>query len=63
MNQKKGIIANPIIIYTSGITEKYEAIRKSDKGVIIGRILDDEFIECGFISKKVIKEIITEQQK
>jgi hypothetical protein len=28
-----------------------------DKGVIIGRIIDGEFLDCGFISKGNIKKI------
>jgi len=55
---KKGeIMKNATIIYTDGVREQFEAIRKIDKGVIIGRILDNEFFDCGFISKRNIKEI------
>jgi hypothetical protein len=28
-----------------------------DKGAIIGRIINNEFLDCGFISKNNIKEI------
>ena len=55
------IIQNAIIIYTDGISEFFDAIRVTDKGVIIGRILEkdktEEFIDCGFISNRSIKKI------
>jgi hypothetical protein len=56
-NKKFEILKQVTIIYTDGIKENFEAIRKIDKGVIIGRIIDDEFVDCGFISKRNIKEI------
>ena len=48
---------NAIVVYTNGITEQFAAIRMTDKGVIIGRVLDGEFVDCGFISGRNIKEI------
>jgi len=51
------IMKNATIIYTDGVREQFEAIRLNDKGVVIGRILDNEFFDCGFISKRNIKEI------
>ena len=60
MNEKKNkikIFRKVTITYTNGIRENFEAIRKIDKGVIIGRIIDGEFIDCGFISKGNIKKI------
>jgi hypothetical protein len=48
---------NSTIIYKDGIAESFEAIRVTNNGVIIGRIIDGEFLECGFISDKNIKEI------
>ena len=51
------IIENTTVIYTDGVGEQFEAIRVIDKGVIIGRVIDDEFLDCGFISKSNIKEI------
>ena len=51
------ILENAIVIYTDGNREIFEAIRMTDRGVIIGRVLDDEFVDCGFISKGNIKEI------
>ena len=48
---------NAIVVYTNGITEQFAAIRMTSKGVIIGRVLDGEFVDCGFISRKNIKEI------
>jgi hypothetical protein len=48
---------NSTIIYKDGIAESFEALRVTNKGVIIGRIIDGEFLECGFISEDNIKEI------
>ena len=60
MNEGKNkfkILKQVTITYTGGIRENFEAIRKIDRGVIIGRIIDGEFVDCGFISKGNIKEI------
>jgi hypothetical protein len=51
------VIHNPTVIYTDNVKDTFEAIRTTDKGVIIGRIIKGEFIECGFISKRNIKKI------
>ena len=51
------ILQNATVIYSDGVKEQFEAIRLVDKGVIIGRILDNRFFDCGFISKRNIKEI------
>lgn len=51
------IISNTTVIYIDGIKEHFEAVRLTKKGVIIGRILDGKFVDCGFISKKTIKRI------
>jgi len=48
---------NATVIYTDNIQESFEALRVIDKGVIIGRIIEGEFCDCGFISKRIIKEI------
>ena len=58
MKNKGDIIKNEKIIYIDGVREQFEAIRQIDNGVIIGRILDNKFFSCGFISKSNIKEII-----
>lgn len=51
------ILENAIILYNDNFEEQFGAIRLTDKGVITGRVIDDEFIDCGFISKQNIKEI------
>jgi len=51
------IIQNAIVIYSDGVKEQFEAVCMTNRGVIIGRIMDDEFFDCGFISKGNIKEI------
>ena len=58
MKNKSGeIMLNATVIYTDGIREQFEALRQTEKGVIIGRFIDGEFVDCGFISKRNIKEI------
>ena len=32
------VIHNPTVIYTDNVKESFEAIRTTDKGIIIGRI-------------------------
>jgi len=51
------ILENATISYTDNVKEQFEAIRLADKGIIIGRIIDGKFFDCGFISKQNIKEI------
>lgn len=51
------IMENATVVYTDNVKEIFEAIRMIDKGVIIGRIIDGEFLDCGFISKGNIKKI------
>ena len=51
------MIHNPTIIYTDNVKDSFEAIRTTEKGIIIGRIIEGEFIDCGFISKRNVKEI------
>jgi len=51
------IMVHTTVIYTDGFKEQFEALRQTEKGVIIGRILEGQFVECGFISKRNIKEI------
>ena len=55
--ENNNIIFNSTIIYTDSLREFYEAVRLVDKGVIIGRIIDNKFVDCGIIPKKNIKEI------
>ena len=56
-NNKFEILMHVVIIYKDGVRENFEAIRKIDKGVIISRIIDGEFVDCGFIPSENIKEI------
>ena len=51
------IITNATVVYTDGVREQFEALRMTDKGVIIGRIIDGELVEYGYISKRNIKRI------
>jgi len=51
------ILQNATVIYTDGVRDQFDAIQLTDRWIIIGRIIDDEFLDCGFISKGSIKEI------
>jgi hypothetical protein len=56
-NKKSDIMHNSIVVYTDNRQESFEALRVINRGVIIGRIIDGDFFDCGFISKRNIKEI------
>jgi hypothetical protein len=45
------------VIYTDGMKEQFEAVRRTEKGVVYGRILEGQFVDYGFISKRNIKQI------
>lgn len=56
-SDKFEIIYNPIIIYSDNGKESFDVIKKTKKGVIIGRFIKGQIFDCGFIPKKSIKEI------
>ena len=56
-SKEKEIMHNATVVYTDNIQESFEALRVIEKGVIIGRIIDGELVEYGYISKSGIKEI------
>jgi len=51
------IMTNTTVVYRDGVSEQFEAVKIIEKGLIIGRIIDGEFLDCGFISKSNIKKI------
>jgi len=51
------VIDNVIVVYIDGIAEHFEAVRITNKGVIIGRIIETKFIPFGFIPKNGYKKI------
>ncbi|UCB59190.1 MAG: hypothetical protein JSV67_02535 [Thermoplasmatales archaeon] len=51
------IIKDATVIYTDGVKEYFDAIRITDKGILIGKIIDGEFVDYGFIPKQSIKQI------
>jgi len=55
--QTDEIIRDATIVYTEGISERFEAIHLTKKGVVIDRIMNGKIFACGFISKRNIKEI------
>lgn len=56
-HNKGEIMLNTTVIYTNGIKEVFEALQKTNKGVIIGRILEGKFVDCGFIAKEIIANV------
>lgn len=50
-------MTNATVTYTDGVKEHFEALRINKKGIIIGRIINGIFLDCGFISKTNVKEI------
>ena len=52
------ILRYATVVYSDGGEENFNAIKVTDSGVIFGRIIDDKFIDCGFITNRNIKEII-----
>lgn len=55
--QTAKIIINATVVYTDNTSEQFQALYPIQKGMVIGRIIDNKFIVCGFIPKKNIKEI------
>ena len=54
---KPQILYDIIVVYIDGVKENFEAIKMKRNKVIIGRIINSKFIDCGIISKNNIKEI------
>ena len=53
----KEILQNVTVIYSDNVKEHYEAVTVTDKGIIFGRLKEDEFIPFGFISNNSFKKI------
>ena len=53
----KNIIKDATVIYMDGIMEYFDAIRITNNGVFIGKIINNEFESYGFIPKQSIKQI------
>jgi hypothetical protein len=51
------IMSNATVTYADTLTEHFEALQINNKGIIIGRIINNSFLDCGFISKTNVKEI------
>jgi hypothetical protein len=56
------ILEHATIVYTDGAQEQYDALRITEKGVMIGRISTwnaglEEFVDYGFIPKHNIADI------
>ena len=55
------ILENATIVYIDGVKEQFDAIRLTHKRIITGRIFKngetEEFVDCGFISRRNIKQI------
>jgi hypothetical protein len=49
------ILENVNIVYTDGKKDFFKVISFSDDGIIIGRFINNKFVNCGFIPKNNIK--------
>jgi len=56
-------IRNATVVYTDGTSDQFEVLRLTQKGAMIGRMINNKFITCGFIFKKNIKQIKTDGKK
>jgi len=57
------IFENVKIIYTDDKKDYFEAIQISDNGGFTGRIINNNFVNGGFIPKKSIKHIFSNGKK
>ena len=51
------IIENATVIYSDNVKEQFEALRITERGVMIGKIIKGKFEAFGFIPKHSIKQI------
>jgi hypothetical protein len=63
LQKKWEIIENVIIIYTGGKKEYFRAIYISDDGIFTGRIINNKFVNGGFIPRNNIKSITGNTKK
>ena len=57
------ILVNVNVVYTDCIEEHFDAIRITDKGAFIGKIVEGKFADYGFIPNHSIKEIYNGKKK
>ena len=57
------VLRNATVIYINGDREIVDAIYVTKNGVYTGRIMEDKFMECGFISRHSIKKILNGSKK
>ena len=63
----KHIYTHVTVVYTDNLTEHFEAIQDTEKGIIIGRIIQNdqgknEFVQFGFIAHSMVQQIILHSQ-
>jgi hypothetical protein len=51
------IFYDVVVVYIDDIEEHFEAVQFTDKGIILGRIIEMKFIPFGFIPKNSYKKI------
>jgi hypothetical protein len=57
------ILKNVTIFYTDGKKDFFEVIKISENGVFTGRIINNNFVNGGFIPKISIKHIFSNEKK
>jgi len=68
VDKHREIYSHVTVIYIDNMSEFFEAVRVTDKGVIIGRFIQNEqgqqeFLGCGFIAHSMIQKIIPDEHK
>ena len=62
VDEDRALYTQVTVVYIDDLSETFEALKVTDKGVIIGRFIENEqgkkeFLECGFIAHSMIQEI------
>jgi hypothetical protein len=57
------VIHNTTVVYIDNVKENFDAIRIIEKGIMIGKIIDNRFEPFGFIPRHSIMHIFNEQDK
>ena len=57
------IIKNAVVIFYDGKKERYNAIRIKEKGLVIGKYINNKFEPFGYIPNHSFKKILKESIK
>jgi len=57
LTEHQKVFYDIVVVYIDDIEEHFEAVQFTDKGIILGRIIETKFIPFGFIPKNSYKKI------